>query len=291
MLRSNILSGMELFGIDPENVKVITHLESFMYYVVSQNCDIWINDVGLFDFDSDEFAFYRLSFSRKTKPVNVVADKTDLSENINYQMLASGDAQQLISAFESAAGLMLHKQIMSALYFTGNGFESAWADESLKKLCNGRRIFRGQNLYVKGAGYAAVLLDKAKRNPGNEEYRFISDEVLASNICIRVYKDGAYTELPIANTGDAYGEVDAHIEVIMDRTNELDLIVHNVLKKDFICAIMTLETLQPREDRTTRLDIRVRFPKRDICVITVKDMGFGEIYASDHKIWEQVLKL
>ena len=287
LLCRNIRSAFELLGIENENIRVITHLESFMYYVVSQNYDIWINDVGLFDFDVDGFLFYKLSFGRKQKPINVVAEKADLSENINYNMLISGDPVSLVNAFESSVTLMLHKQIISALYFTGCGFESAWADESLKKLCTGRRIFRGQNLYVRGAGCAAKLL----YDGGSAEYRFIPDDVLRSSICIRAYSNGRYEELPIANIGDPYRETNAKIEVIMDRTNELDFIVHNVLKKDFICAIMTLETLNQRSDRSTRLDVRIRFPERDVCVITVRDMGFGEIYKTDHKIWEQVLKI
>ncbi|MCR5330129.1 MAG: hypothetical protein K6E62_02945, partial [Lachnospiraceae bacterium] len=287
LLCRNIRSALELIGIPNENVRVITHLESFMYYVVSQNYDIWINDVGLFDFDVDGFLFYKLSFGRKQKPINVVAEKTELTDHINYNMLISGNSENLVSAFEDSVTLMLHKQIISVLYFTGCGFESAWADASLKKLCTGRRIFRGQNLYVRGAGCAAKLL----YDGGSEEYRFIADDVLRSSICIRAYTNGRYEELPIANIGDPYRDTFAKIEVIMDRTNELDLIVHNVLKKDFICAIMTLETLNLRSDRTTRLDVRMRFPERDVCVITVRDMGFGEIHATDHKIWEQVLKI
>ena len=291
LLRSNIIAAMELLGYGEGKVRVITYLESFMHYIVSQNNDIWINDVGLFDFDTEEVIFYKLSFNRKSKPVSVVADKTVLTDTISYSLFSDNDSEKLLNAFENAAELVLHKQIISALYFTGPGFESSWADDNLKKLCNGRRIFRGQNLYVKGAGCAAGLYYGPEHETGAEEYRFVTDDVLRSSLCIRVYKDGGYEELPIAAVGDRFEDVDSEIEVIMDRTNELDFIVHNVLKKDFICAIMTLETLRLREDRTTRLDIKVRFPERDICVITVWDAGFGEIYASDHKIWEQVLKI
>lgn len=287
ILRRNLMSSFELLGISAEKVRIISHIESFMYYVVSQNCDIWINDVGLFDFDTDGFTFYKLSFGRKQKPVNIVAEKTDLTDSLDFKMLDTGDREWLVGAFENSVSLMLHKQIISALYFTGPGFESPWADGSMKKLCNGRRIFKGQNLYVRGAGCAAKLIFDG----GSEEYSFIADDVLRSSICIRVYTNGGYEELPIANIGDPYNDIFANIEVIMDKTNELDFVVHNVLKKDFICAIMTLDTLNLRNDRSTRLDIRIRFPERDVCVITVRDMGFGEIYKTDHKIWEQVLKI
>ncbi len=287
ILRHNLMSAFELLGLNSENVRIISHIESFMYYVVSQNCDIWINDVGLFDFDTENFTFYKLSFGRKQKPVNVVAEKTDLTDSVNFSMLNTGDREWLVGAFENSVSLMLHKQIISALYFTGAGFESPWADASMKKLCSSRRIFKGQNLYVRGAGCAAKLIFDG----GSDEYSFIADDLLRSSICIRVYTNGGYEEMPIANIGDPYNDIFANIEVIMDKTNELDLIVHNVLKKDFICAIMTLDTLNLRNDRSTRLEVRIRFPERDVCVITARDMGFGEIYKTDHKIWEQVLKI
>ena len=285
--RKNVRSALDTLGVRDASLQMISHLESFMYYVVSQNKDIWINDVGLFDFGRDNFTFYRLSFGRRNTPITVVAEKQDITDKINFKMLAPEEADRLQFAFENTANSILFKQIISGLYFTGEGFESAWADDILKKLCNGRRIFRGQNLYVKGAGYAASLLFGKGENP----YFFVNDEVLKSSISVRVMKDGEYSEMELAKIGQHCSDAGAEIEVIMDRTNELDFIVHNVLKKDFICAIMTLDTLVLRDDRTSRLNVRLRFPNRDTCVITVRDAGFGEIYKTNHKIWEQVLKI
>ncbi|MCR5684817.1 MAG: hypothetical protein K6G81_05270 [Lachnospiraceae bacterium] len=286
-LRKNLYAAFTLLGLPADRIRIIRHTESFMYYVVEQNCDIWINDVGLFDFDLDGFVFYKLSFGRKTRPLTVLVERTDLSDEISFDMLSSGEMDRLIYAFENVAAMMLQKQMISALYFTGCGFESAWADESLKKFCSGRRIFRGQNLYVKGAGYAAKLAFDG----GREEYRFIDSEELSSDIMLRVYKDGGYDEIKLAGCGEPYEGAYSKVEVIMDKTNELDFIVHNALKKDFICAIMTLDTLSVRQDRTTRLEIELKFPKRDVCVITVRDLGFGEIRSSGYQIWEQVLKI
>lgn len=286
-LKRNVSSALELLGIRGNDLKFITHLESFMYYVVSQNKDIWVNDVGLFDFDTDCFKFYRLSFGRRNTPITIVAESSDLTARINYSMFKPEEMDRLRYAFEDTASMILHKQLVSALYFTGAGFDTAWADDILKKLCNGRRIFRGQNLYVKGAGYAAGLMF----NGGAENYFPVGDDVLKSSLSIRAFSDGAYREVELAGVGQRCSEAGAEVEVILDHTNELDFIVHNVLKKDFICAIMTLDTLNLRSDRSVRLNIKLSFPDRDTCVITVRDAGFGEIYRTTHKIWEQVLKI
>lgn len=287
LLERDIKAAIEGLGIPEERIRIITHPESFMYYTVSQNRDIWINDVGLFDFDADSFRFYKLSFGRKLSPMAVVAESGDFSERVNCKMLTDGSREELILEFESIAEQVLGRQVISALYFTGSGFESNWADDILKKLCNGRRIFRGQNLYVKGAAYAAMLLFDG----GSGNYLFVGDHALKSSISVRVYKDGVFSEIPLASIGQDCDEAHAEFTVIMDHTNELDFIVRNVLKKDFVCAIMTLDTLVMRDDRSIRLNIKLHFPGRDTCVITAKDDGFGEIYPTNHKIWEQVLKI
>ena len=67
--------------------------------------------------------------------------------------------------------------------------------------------------------------------------------------------------------------------------------IHNALKKDSFCAIMTLDALPTRRNKTNRVSVEVRFPSRDAAVVTVKDVGFGEIRKTDYRIWEQVLNL
>lgn len=280
-------SALEPLGVRPEKIRVISYLDSFMYYAVSQNKDIWANDVALFDFTEKGFVYYRLSFGRKQIPITIVADRIDLSDRISMPMLAPDDRDRLLFNFEKLMNEMLHKQIISTLFFTGDGFETAWADDVLKKLCAGRRIFRGQNLYVKGAGYAASLFFDG----GADRYLPVSDGVLKADIAMRVYADGGIREIPLAAIGEPAETAGADTDIILDDTNELDLMIRSVLRKDCICAIMTLDSLNVRNDRTTRLNVRLRFPDRDTCVITVRDIGFGDIYRTSHRIWEQVIKI
>ncbi|MCR5521051.1 MAG: hypothetical protein K6F44_03970 [Lachnospiraceae bacterium] len=276
-------------GIESDRLSVITHSEAFANYVISQNKDIWINDVGLFYMSEDAFDFYRLTFGRKQGPTCIVTEKTDLSSYVSGASVIGGDMTNAITGFKEAVSKMINKQMVSALYFTGPGFESSWADEVLKGLCTGRRIFRGQNLYVKGAGYKARRSFAPAEN--EEEYVYIAPDALKSSISLRAYKDGGYEEAILADIGTPYLRASKKVEVIMDGTNELDLIVHNVLKKDFVCAIMTLDNMEERTDRSGKVSITLNFADRDTCVITVRDVGFGEIRDTTYRIWEQILKI
>lgn len=281
-------AAFDRLGILKSDYRIISHLESFMYYVVSQNSrDIWISDVGLFDFDQDGFVCYMLSFGRKQVPLTIVAQKHELTRRLSLRMLELDETDRCLKAFENIVEEIMYRQSVSALYFTGIGFESAWADEVLKRLCSGRRVFRGQNLFVKGAAYAAKLFVRGE----SANYLLVGDDVLKCSISIRVIQNGGYFELPLVEIGQPYMTAAHDIDIIMDETNELDFIVHNVLKKDFVCAIMTLDGLDVRKDRTTRLNVSLSFPNRDTCVITVRDTGFGSIYKTNYRIWEQTLKI
>lgn len=284
-----VRSAFAQLGIEGDRLSVISHPEAFMNYVVSQNKDIWINDVGLFYMSPDAFDFYRLTFGKKQGPVCVVTEKTDLSGYADMSVITGGNYADMIPGFKEAISKVINKQVVSALYFTGPGFESNWADEVLKGLCSGRRIFRGQNLFVKGAGYKA----RRQFDPVEDEEAFvyIAPDALKSSISLRAYKDGGYEEAILADIGTPFREAAKTVEVIMDGTNELDLIVHNVLKKDFVCAIMTLDNIEERNDRSVKVSISLRFADRDTCVITVRDIGFGEIRETTYRIWEQILKI
>ena len=149
---------MLALGLDRDRVKIISHTTAFMYYIVSQPRDVWVNDVALFDYGVDGLRYCQLSFGRKGTPTAVVADCVDLSDDISFDMLSQMSSERLAHAFESIANLTLHKKIITSLFVTGRGFEGDWATDVLRRLCMGRRVFLGQNLYTKGACYAARAL-------------------------------------------------------------------------------------------------------------------------------------
>lgn len=274
-------------GIESDRLLIISHPEAFMNYVVSQNKDIWINDVGLFDFGQEGLKFFVLHFGRKQQPLAVVAESTDFSDTVRYSMLQEKDDIRIKYAFESVCGIMLHKQTVSAIYATGDGFEGSWSDDILKKISTGRRIFRGQNLYVKAAAYTSHLFFEG----GSENYLVIGEDALKSSMALRAVSGNELKEVTFGEVGQKYTLAGGKVDVILDNTNEIDFMIRNALKKDSFCAIMTLEALPTRKNKTNRVSVEVRFPSRNEAVVTVRDVGFGNIRKTDYRIWEQVINL
>lgn len=278
---------MLALGYDKDRVRIISHTTGFMYYIVSQPRDVWVNDVALFDYGVKGLRYCQLTFGRKGTPTAVVADCVDLSEDISYEMLSGTSAERLAQAFEAIANLTLHKKIITSLFVTGRGFEGDWSTDVLRRLCMGRRVFLGQNLYTKGACYAARAIVQDRLH----EYCFLPEEYIKASVSLRVYHDAQAHQLELVSVGDNWKTAGAACTVIMDQCNELEFTVSDAVNKDKVLEIMTLDGPVRKERRSTRLQLSLRFISRDRAVVKVKDIGFGEFFKTNYRVWEQILKL
>ncbi len=239
-------------GIMEDRLVVQSHKQSYMYYAVSQPKELWINNVGMFEY---------------------------LSDVMPYSILLENDDIRIKYSFINVANTALHKQMVTTIYVTGTGFEGKWASDALKELCAGRRVFRGQNLFTKGACYAArEFADKGKL----EGFIFLDEDMITSDILIRTYHNAEFGEVVLATAGSRWNEVDSSIDVIPDDEEEIQIITRNVL---------LLSGFTGRENKMTRFTVRIRFASKNTCIVTLKDNGFGEFCPSTNRIWERYIDI
>lgn len=275
-------------GIGRDRAVVQNHSQSFMHYTLSQPKDLWMNDVGMFELDQKGLNYYQLSVNRRTVPMTAAVAREDLSATFGYDLIEDElPPEQLDYIFDNLARSVLHKKIVSTLYITGKGFAGNWADETLKGLCVGRRVFKGQNLYAKGACYASLRMYGNDR----QDYILLDEQMLPATLKIRLYEDARMADYVLAAAGTPWYEAQNEIDVILDDTAEFDFVVSNPLKRESAHQLMTLDGFIRRENKTNRMNISVRFLDRNTAVIAVRDRGFGGFYRSDHRIWEQILLL
>jgi hypothetical protein len=246
---------------------------------------LWSNDVGLFHFDDNGFFYYRLSVNRRTKPMPVVVNKVNLSEEFSLAMLEEEGVEKFTFRFEKTANQLLFKRLTASLFFTGALVSGNWIDTTLKKLCVGRRVFKGQNLYTKGACYAAKALNYGEM----KEYLLLTDEMITSTIELKVYQNAKDVNYPLAKLGTPWWQINETITVILDSTNELELTITNLLKREPIKEVLRIDGLMERENKTIRLSIQLHYVDRETAVLTVRDTGFGQFYDTTYRIWEQTL--
>ena len=269
-------------GLDKEKVSIQNYRQSYMYFVLNQKQDIWVNDVGLFDYDTGGLKYYQMTVDRRRTPYIAGIMEKDYSGSMQY-----GNEQEFL--FENIAENALHKQILSTIYMTGSGFDSGWADDSMRKLSRGSRIFKGSNLYVKGACYAA----RSRAGLGiMPECLFIDDDMIRVHVSTNVYVRAESQEIILAKAGTRWYEADSSLYIIPDDENELQINVTNVITRDHMKHLIPLDIInKDRANMTTRLRLRVRFQDVNRCIVTIKDEGFGEICPSSGRIYEKILQV
>ena len=282
-----VTDALETTGIRREHIRVRSHLQNFMFYAVCQKKELWVNDVGLFEFNENGLTYTQLSTAKKIAPITVTAQITDLSTLLDSNMLETMPDNQLAYCFRTITDKVLYRQILSTIYVTGKGFEGAWSDEVLKALVAGRRVFKGMNLYAKGAAYYG-LYENAE---DMRDFLFLTEDMIRSTIAIRMFKDNQIADYPMVRAGTRWSEVNAKTVGILDDTEEVYFTIYHTVKKDSQHVVMSLKNLHGRENKTTRVSIGIRCLDRETAVITVKDLGFGHFYPNTYRVWEKIVTI
>lgn len=275
-------------GIKSDRLIIQNHQQSYMYYAVSQAKELWINNVGLFEYDSKGLRYSQISIDRRSVPYTVGVSQKDLSDVMSGMMLLTEEDSHIRYAFNNIANTVLHKQMVTTIYVTGKGFDGEWACDALKELCNGRRVFSGQNLFTKGACYAARELAGLGKL---SDFIFLDDEMTTSDISLRVYHNAEYQDIVLAKAGSLWNEIDTSIDVIPDNEEEIQINARNVLKHVSKAHMLSLSAFVGRDNKMTRFTIRIRFADKETCIVTLKDNGFGEFCPSSNRIWETHIKV
>ncbi|HPU63675.1 MAG TPA: DUF5716 family protein [Mobilitalea sp.] len=286
-LIEGVYEALYMLGIDKDRATVISHGSSFMYYALSQEKELWLNDVGLFDFNENGLYYYQISINRRLSPMIAGMEKRDFSDTLNYKILKNKKVDKKY-AFETIAQTVLYKQIISTLYITGRGFGGGWADDVIKSLCAGRRVFMGQSLYSKGACYAA------KEFSGDEKLGdiiLLNNDMIVSSIWIKVYVDGHIKEILLSDAAVPWYEVNSEIEVIPDEVADIEIIFRNILTKEIIRERIPLYNLPERPNRMTRLKINISCQDKHKVKLVITDLGFGDIYPALGVVAEYVLDI
>nr|WP_294494373.1 DUF5716 family protein [uncultured Anaerosporobacter sp.] len=288
-LIKTIYKALEALALEKDRVSIQSHKQSAVNFAMSQNRDLWMNDVGVFDFEENGLQYYQLKINRKHVPMTITVTQKDLSDTLSYDLLEDLDDKESLSyIFENLAKSVLYKQLVTTLYMTGKGFEGTWADEVFKHLCAGRRVFKGQNLYTKGACYYARQLSGEGRS---EDFIYLTEEMIASSVGVALYKDARLNEYTLVKAGTLWYEASCEVRLILDDMDEIIISVQDLYSKEVHKHEISLAALEKRPPKMTRIELRISFDDPNTCIVTVKDMGFGEYFPSTNQVIEQTITL
>ena len=250
-----------------------------------------MNDVMVFEYNEFLKAL-RLTCNRNTTPKVVFIEEVRHPEMIRRVWREEPEMKEqqmteLDMMFLHLAGECLEGQTVSSIYLLGDGFKEDWARESLKFLCKNRRVFRGNNLYSKGACYGMT----ERIRPGTEwkEYVYLGADKLKSNIGMKALRCGEDSYYAILDAGNNWYEASSEFDIILEDGNTIEFVITPLTGENVSSRLITLEGLPERPSRTTRLNVQIEMSAVNQAVVTVTDMGFGEIFRSSGKAWTQII--
>lgn len=265
-------------GFPEEKFMLLDYGESFYYYMLSQKRDTWNRNVAWYAFTPEKVTFRKMSMTSATRPVLVRLEEPQETALSEEKEVRDSDFCQFI---QKTLGMELY----SSIQITGNGFDTEWAKQSVKSLCyQKRKVFYGNNLFAKGACAAAVERLEKKNFKG---YRYMSESLVLADVGMDMRVMGSPAYYPLIEAGNNWYDCKAWCELILDDTEELIFTVATMEKPEKRRVAMSLPGLPKRPNKTTRLRVELNYVSPKECEITVKDLGFGDLFPGSGKVWKE----
>ncbi len=287
-LMDSLMYCADYLKIDRSRVHIISHTESFVYYVMSQKREVWSNQVGMFDLSDECLRYYEMKVQRGLRQMQVVADREDLEEGFHLEVLDSTAGAKLADKIvSSCAERILQKRLFSAILLTGKGFENTdWAPEFMRQICSRRRVYVENSLFSQGALMRAADCLQEKSSYG---FTCICEGRLKTTVSVKVLSRDRENQLVLAAAGDNWYEAKSTVEFIVAGTSEVEFTVAPLDPRRKKQVRIGLEGFPERPDRTTRIQMSLGFKNEKTMVVVIRDAGFGELFpATDCMIREEI---
>ena len=278
-------------NLKTNNVFFQSHTESFYNYNIYQPDDLWKREVLLFDFSGEKLKSLRMECNRNTTPKVIfieeesfknfcISDIEEISED-------TGSAYEADEKLLEIAGKLTEGRLFSAIYFIGDAFNQDIFKESVRLVCSKGRVFEGNNLYSKGAAFAAK--NKIAASALSLDHVFLDNEKLKSNVGINVLKRGQNAYMALLDGGINWFEARKECDIILDKGNKVSFVITPLTGKNPEVVDITLEDLVKRPPKTTRLHLKLNMTSVNSLEVTITDLGFGELFKGSMTEWKEVI--
>ena len=264
-------------GVDRDHVRIQSHTESFVYYVVSQPPEVWSNSSVLFDLTEDGLHYYEMRVIRGQKPNIIEAAHEKQEENFSLDVMDTDQGKKLAdSIMTTCAKNLFGRKVISSVFLTGKGFvEHDWAQGFMQFICSKRKCFMGQQLFSGGAAWAAMdMLREKKAYP----YILLCEGRIGTTVIAQVMYEGRREKVVLAEAGTNWYEARSRADFILDDLNELVLTATTVGIARPEKLTVPLGDLPARPNRTTRVEVICSFTSETDLTVRVVDKGFGDLF-------------
>lgn len=269
-------------GILADCLHIQGHAESFIYYTLSQEKELYSNIVSLFDLSDESLSCYELKVVRGVSRMSVISEGQEMEEAFHLDVLKSESGRKLGDRIMlGLAQRVMEKKIVSSVFLTGRGFESTdWAESFKEYVCRRRRVLSEQGLFARGAAIAA---EDSLREKTEFPYLMFCDTRTDFELSITVQTDRRSSRLILVPAGSPWYAYRARVELIPSGQDYVELELAPVDKFQKKRPIrVSLASFPKRPDKCTRIALSLELLDAHLLRVHVKDLGFGELFTASN---------
>ncbi|MDE6760256.1 MAG: hypothetical protein K2J90_06165 [Lachnospiraceae bacterium] len=269
--------------LSKDSFYIMSHENAFFQYVMNQDERLRTNSVAMFEYGTEGMEYYRIDKKHQGNAKIFYLGHQDMKADVTYAMLFE-DVEKLDRHFTEIARKKMKETYISTVYLTGPGFNDKWIEESTKVLCDGRRVFMGQNIYTKGACYHAKL----GAYEADKDCILCTEGSIPFDIGVSIGDmEGRNQFYPIAIGGREWYNMRGKVTLILDDTNRIDMVYRDKVTKEVQKEIIEIHGLPKRPPKTTKISLEVELYDEKLGAIVIRDVGFGKIYPTTNKIYRK----
>lgn len=283
-----------------------SHAESFYYYMLYQPEDLWRSRALLMEYEGGAVRTYSMECNPRTSPRvaymeersfplsrqdtalrDVVLQGAALPGNEKYdiekkeQELARMDDEMLAVCREACKD-----SAVASVYLLGEFFSDTWMKESLRYLCNGQRVFQGNNLYGKGACFG--MLERLVPSDVGKRHVFLGRDKLKVNVGMKILRQGEETYFALLDAGINWFEAEQTFEFYQQGGNRLEFQITSLTGGKHKLAEIILEDL---EQDVSRLRAHISFQDENHIAVEIEDLGLGAFRPATHNVWRESIEI
>lgn len=252
--------------------------ESIYHYIIRQPKELWRENVLIYDSNGESVISYRFKRNQNTRPVVAFVEENELGSLYGEDEQKDGQFSEMVQ--ESA------KVTDACVFLLGEGFHGEWSQDSLRLLCHNRRVFKGNDLYSKGACFG--MQDKLATQKQTQMI-FLSKDKLRTNVGMQVMRSTQESYLAVLDGGENWYDCGREWDVILTQGNELVFTLTPLDGRNVRNVEVVLDELPKRRDKMTRLHLHATMKSSTIMEIEITDMGFGDfVPASGMRFVQQI---
>lgn len=269
-----VLAGV---GLKARHICFQSYEESFYQYMIHQPEDLRRFSMLMFHCEGTSVRAFRMECNERTTPKAMFVRE----ESFVLDGVIDKD-----KAFRRIAETVCGSDRVSAVYLIGEGFDREWMKESLRYLCQGRRVFLGSNLFSQGA--CLGMMERLRPSQAGAGHVLLGKNKLKANIGMKVLRQGEDSYLALLDAGVNWYEAATDRECYLKEGNSFEIVVAPLNGRKGKIAQMTLEGLA---EGPCRLLLHLEMPDEERLRVTVEDLGFGEFRAASHRVWQEELSI